>query len=157
MSVRIIKIVAVMALVVAMAGCASSGSRERSVRSATVERGAGEQGTATVRTGMTMSEVEGLWGKPEATRTEDGNPDVETWTYERHEAAAAHMAEAYARIRGEPAVVIGGNISSTLLTLILVPVIYNFFDALAGLFRRPSRQPAAASPASRPQAGADAA
>jgi acetolactate synthase-1/2/3 large subunit len=26
----------------------------------------------------------------------------------RHEAAAAHMAEAYARIRGEPAVVIGG-------------------------------------------------
>jgi HAE1 family hydrophobic/amphiphilic exporter-1 len=55
------------------------------------------------------------------------------------------------------AVVIGGNISSTLLTLILVPVIYNFFDALAGLFRRPSRQPAAASPASRPQAGADAA
>jgi acetolactate synthase-1/2/3 large subunit len=26
----------------------------------------------------------------------------------RHEAAAAHMAEAYARIRGEPAVVLGG-------------------------------------------------
>ena len=27
----------------------------------------------------------------------------------RHEAAAAHMAEAWARIRGEPAVVIGGT------------------------------------------------
>jgi HAE1 family hydrophobic/amphiphilic exporter-1 len=42
------------------------------------------------------------------------------------------------------AVVIGGNISSTLLTLILVPVIYNFFDALSRLFKRPARRPAAA-------------
>lgn len=30
------------------------------------------------------------------------------WVNPRHEAAAAHMAEAWARIRGEPAVVIGG-------------------------------------------------
>jgi hypothetical protein len=30
-------------------------------------------------------------------------------------------------------VVIGGNISSTVLTLILVPVVYNFFDAGSGL------------------------
>jgi HAE1 family hydrophobic/amphiphilic exporter-1 len=59
-------------------------------------------------------------------------------------------------------VVIGGNISSTLLTLILVPVIYNFFDALSSLFKRPARQPVAAqaelpaaSPA--PEAEADAA
>jgi HAE1 family hydrophobic/amphiphilic exporter-1 len=43
------------------------------------------------------------------------------------------------------AVVIGGNISSTLLTLILVPVVYNFFDwggslastTLGNLWRRP--------------------
>jgi HAE1 family hydrophobic/amphiphilic exporter-1 len=34
------------------------------------------------------------------------------------------------------AVVIGGNISSTLLTLILVPVVYNFFDWGSGLFSR---------------------
>ncbi len=38
------------------------------------------------------------------------------------------------------AVVIGGSVSSTLLTLILVPVVYNFFDfgsgALSGLLRR---------------------
>jgi HAE1 family hydrophobic/amphiphilic exporter-1 len=38
------------------------------------------------------------------------------------------------------AVVIGGTISSTVLTLILVPVVYNFFDfggdLLSGLFRR---------------------
>lgn len=38
------------------------------------------------------------------------------------------------------AVVIGGSISSTLLTLILVPVVYNFFDfggdLLSGMFRR---------------------
>jgi HAE1 family hydrophobic/amphiphilic exporter-1 len=39
------------------------------------------------------------------------------------------------------AVVIGGNVSSTLLTLILVPVIYNFFDAAAGLFKRTARRP----------------
>jgi outer membrane protein assembly factor BamE (lipoprotein component of BamABCDE complex) len=97
MSGRIIKIVAVMALVVAMAGCASSGSRERSVRTATVERGAGEQGTATVRTGMTMLEVEELWGKPSATRTEVDNPDVEIWTYERHEAAAAATIDGTAK------------------------------------------------------------
>jgi len=32
--------------------------------------------------------------------------------------------------------VIGGSISSTLLTLILVPVVYNFFDWGGGLFRR---------------------
>jgi len=55
------------------------------------------------------------------------------------------------------AVVIGGNISSTLLTLILVPVIYNFFDALAGLFRHPERRPVAAPQSPSPQAGADAA
>jgi HAE1 family hydrophobic/amphiphilic exporter-1 len=34
------------------------------------------------------------------------------------------------------AVVIGGNISSTLLTLILVPVVYNFFDWGSGLLGR---------------------
>ncbi len=34
------------------------------------------------------------------------------------------------------AVVIGGSISSTLLTLILVPVVYNFFDWGSGLFQR---------------------
>ncbi len=34
------------------------------------------------------------------------------------------------------AVVIGGSISSTLLTLILVPVVYNFFDWGSGLFSR---------------------
>jgi HAE1 family hydrophobic/amphiphilic exporter-1 len=38
------------------------------------------------------------------------------------------------------AVVIGGSISSTLLTLVLVPVVYNFFDwtggAVSGAFRR---------------------
>jgi HAE1 family hydrophobic/amphiphilic exporter-1 len=34
------------------------------------------------------------------------------------------------------AVVIGGSISSTLLTLILVPVVYNFFDWGGGLFSR---------------------
>ena len=34
------------------------------------------------------------------------------------------------------AVVIGGSISSTLLTLILVPVVYNFFDWSGGLTRR---------------------
>ena len=34
------------------------------------------------------------------------------------------------------AVVIGGSISSTLLTLILIPVVYNFFDWTGGLFSR---------------------
>ncbi len=34
------------------------------------------------------------------------------------------------------AVIIGGNITSTLLTLILVPVIYNFFDGGSGLVSR---------------------
>jgi HAE1 family hydrophobic/amphiphilic exporter-1 len=34
------------------------------------------------------------------------------------------------------AVIVGGNISSTLLTLILVPVIYNFFDWSGGLMSR---------------------
>jgi hypothetical protein len=34
------------------------------------------------------------------------------------------------------AVVVGGNISSTLLTLILVPVVYNFFDWGGGLATR---------------------
>jgi hypothetical protein len=34
------------------------------------------------------------------------------------------------------AVVIGGSISSTLLTLILVPVVYNFFDWGGGLVSR---------------------
>jgi hydrophobic/amphiphilic exporter-1 (mainly G- bacteria), HAE1 family len=34
------------------------------------------------------------------------------------------------------AVVVGGNITSTLLTLVLVPVIYNFFDWGGGLMKR---------------------
>jgi HAE1 family hydrophobic/amphiphilic exporter-1 len=44
------------------------------------------------------------------------------------------------------AVVIGGNISSTLLTLILVPVIYNAFDAGAGKVSRVFRRLFAAPP-----------
>lgn len=54
------------------------------------------------------------------------------------------------------AVLIGGNISSTLLTLLLVPVMVNFFAGLASLFSRLKGQlagtPAAVEPA--PQAGA---
>ncbi len=57
------------------------------------------------------------------------------------------------------AVVIGGNISSTLLTLILVPVIYNFFEAAAGLARRALRRAPVESkehaPARRPSSGQD--
>ena len=34
------------------------------------------------------------------------------------------------------AVLIGGNISSTLLTLVLVPVMYNFFEWLSVSFSR---------------------
>jgi HAE1 family hydrophobic/amphiphilic exporter-1 len=37
------------------------------------------------------------------------------------------------------AVVIGGSISSTMLTLILVPVVYNFFDWGGGLVSRAFR------------------
>jgi HAE1 family hydrophobic/amphiphilic exporter-1 len=48
------------------------------------------------------------------------------------------------------AVVIGGNVSSTLLTLILVPVIYNFFAAASGrasrILHRPSAMPRRATP-----------
>lgn len=75
------------------------------------------------------------------------------------------------------AVVIGGNISSTLLTLILIPVVYNFFDWGSGLFSRglrkilgtdepepgpeaqpqkgrgPGREPPKPSPKPSPQAG----
>lgn len=38
------------------------------------------------------------------------------------------------------AVVIGGNITSTLLTLILVPVVYNFFDGGSSLLSRVLRR-----------------
>jgi HAE1 family hydrophobic/amphiphilic exporter-1 len=38
------------------------------------------------------------------------------------------------------AVIIGGNITSTLLTLILVPVVYNFFDGGSGLVSRTVRR-----------------
>jgi hypothetical protein len=38
------------------------------------------------------------------------------------------------------AVVIGGNISSTLLTLILVPVIYNFLDWSGGVVTSSTRR-----------------
>jgi HAE1 family hydrophobic/amphiphilic exporter-1 len=60
------------------------------------------------------------------------------------------------------AVVVGGNITSTLLTLILVPVVYNFFDWGSGLTKRimgfvlgtgPDTAPAAAHPPV-PQPGA---
>jgi hypothetical protein len=37
-------------------------------------------------------------------------------------------------------VIIGGNITSTLLTLILVPVIYNFFDGGSSLVSRTLRR-----------------
>jgi HAE1 family hydrophobic/amphiphilic exporter-1 len=60
------------------------------------------------------------------------------------------------------AVVIGGNISSTLLTLILVPVIYNFFDAASELVKRVIRRPSVepkGEPVANPgsQAGIDVA
>ncbi len=60
------------------------------------------------------------------------------------------------------AVVVGGNITSTLLTLILVPVVYNFFDWGGGLMKRivgfvlgtgPDTTPAVAHPPA-PQPGA---
>jgi HAE1 family hydrophobic/amphiphilic exporter-1 len=51
------------------------------------------------------------------------------------------------------AVVIGGNISSTLLTLILVPVIYNFFDAVSGLVKRAVRRTPVEPQADVPAAG----
>jgi HAE1 family hydrophobic/amphiphilic exporter-1 len=70
------------------------------------------------------------------------------------------------------AVVIGGNISSTLLTLILVPVVYNFFDGgsslVTSVLRRllgtrkkeedaePAPTPAPPKPAPAPQPGAAA-
>jgi hypothetical protein len=69
-------------------------------------------------------------------------------------------------------VVIGGNISSTLLTLILVPVVYNFFDGgsslVTSVLRRllgtrkkeedaePAPTPAPPKPAPAPQPGAAA-
>jgi hypothetical protein len=37
-------------------------------------------------------------------------------------------------------VVIGGNISSTLLTLIIVPVVYTFLDGAGGLTTRSARK-----------------
>lgn len=60
------------------------------------------------------------------------------------------------------AAVIGGNITSTLLTLILVPVVYNFFDWGGGLMKRivgfilgtGSDTPAIAPPLPAPQSGA---
>ncbi len=60
------------------------------------------------------------------------------------------------------AVVVGGNITSTLLTLILVPVIYNFFDWGGGLMKRlfgfilgtDSDTSPIASPLPAPQSGA---
>jgi HAE1 family hydrophobic/amphiphilic exporter-1 len=71
------------------------------------------------------------------------------------------------------AAVIGGNISSTLLTLILVPVVYNFFDGgsslVASILRRvlgtgkkeevaePAPAPVPPKPAPAPQPGAAAA
>jgi hydrophobic/amphiphilic exporter-1 (mainly G- bacteria), HAE1 family len=67
------------------------------------------------------------------------------------------------------AVVIGGNISSTLLTLVLVPVIYNILDTISGLFKRAARRPeeapqsavaaavAAVAPSQASDAGVDAA
>jgi HAE1 family hydrophobic/amphiphilic exporter-1 len=70
------------------------------------------------------------------------------------------------------AVIIGGNISSTLLTLILVPVVYNFFDGGSNLVSRVLRRalgtqatqdqedeekaPTAPKPAPQPQPGAAA-
>ena len=59
------------------------------------------------------------------------------------------------------AAVIGGNITSTLLSLILVPVVYNFFDWGSGLMKRMmgfilgtgADTPAVASPLPAPQAG----
>jgi HAE1 family hydrophobic/amphiphilic exporter-1 len=60
------------------------------------------------------------------------------------------------------AAVIGGNITSTLLTLILVPVVYNFFDWGSGFVKRivgfilgtGSDEPAIAQPLPAPQSGA---
>jgi HAE1 family hydrophobic/amphiphilic exporter-1 len=55
------------------------------------------------------------------------------------------------------AVVIGGSISSTLLTLVLVPVVYNFFDWGGGLFTRSIRailgmsEPDEEAPAAEPK------
>ncbi len=59
------------------------------------------------------------------------------------------------------AVVVGGNITSTLLTLILVPVVYNFFDWGSGMMKRimgfmlgtGSDKPAIAPPLPAPQPG----
>ncbi len=60
------------------------------------------------------------------------------------------------------AAVIGGNITSTLLSLILVPVVYNFFDWSSGLMKRlmgfilgtGADTPAVASPLPAPQSSA---
>lgn len=52
------------------------------------------------------------------------------------------------------AVIIGGNITSTLLTLILVPVIYNFFDGGSGLVSRTLRRILGSGP-SPDEAGED--
>jgi len=52
------------------------------------------------------------------------------------------------------AVIIGGNITSTLLTLILVPVIYNFFDGGSGLVSRTLRRILGSGP-SRDEADKD--
>ncbi len=60
------------------------------------------------------------------------------------------------------AAIVGGNITSTLLTLILVPVVYNFFDWGSGLMKRivgfilgtSSNKTAAITPSPMPQSGA---